>query len=143
MFWERTRPSARMSTYGSQFDLLDRFFGTPGRRAGSAYPAFNVWADENGAVVTSELPGVTLQDLEITVSGRNIGIRGTRSEEEPGENRRSTRRERPAGAFERTIQMGFQIDAEKVEAKLANGVLEISLPRAENDKPRKIAVSGD
>lgn len=106
----------------------------------SSFPAFNIWSNEDGAVLTSELPGVRMEDLDITVSGKEIAIKGARkADETPGG--RYVRHERTAGGFSRSFQLPFQIDSANVQAKLADGVLRIELPRAENDKPRKIAVS--
>lgn len=121
--------------------MFDRFFSTGERSGNTSFPPFNIWSDEDGAVVTSELPGVKLENIEITVSGKNVTIKGSRIEEETAENVRSVRRERAVGEFERSFKLGFQVDSGKVAAKLANGVLEIHLPRAENDKPHKISVS--
>lgn len=120
---------------------MDRFFHTHGQqRIRRAAPAFNLWADDEGAVLTSELPGVALDNLEITVSGRDVTVKGGRKEEiEPEQ--KMIRAERVAGQFERAFQLPYQIDSERVEAKLTNGALEITLPRAEKDKPRKIAIS--
>lgn len=129
------------TTFGNQLDLFNRFFSNAGFSPATAFPPFNIWADDDGAVITSELPGVRLEDLDITVSGKNVTVKGTRGEEGCGEGDKRVRRERPAGAFERSLQLGFQADAGRVEAKLVNGVLEIRLPRAENDKPHKIIVS--
>lgn len=142
MFWNRISPIAQRDTLDSRFDLLDRFFGHSVAHAPShTTPAFNIWADEDGAVVSSELPGVALEDVEITVSGNSLSVKGARKDEESAENSRHIRRERVHGAFERSFRLGFQIDAANVQAKLTDGVLEINLPRAENDKPRKISIA--
>lgn len=143
MFWTRARSFSPRSTLSGNIDLFNRFFGqcNPGGPA-SAFPAFNVWANDEGASILSEIPGVKMEELEITTSGNTISIKGTRKEE-TGENQRHLRRERPEGEFNRTIELPFKIDAGRVEAKLANGVLRIELPRAENDKPRKIAINAE
>lgn len=142
MFRTRSRAYFPRSTYGSPFDLVNRFIGNSGAsHSATAYPAFNVWSNDDGAVITSELPGIKMDDIELTVHGKTITIKGERKDEEQGENRHYVRRERPDGEFSRAIELPFQIDGAKVEARLAAGVLEVKLPRAENDKPRKIAVS--
>lgn len=141
MFWTRMRNEPLSATLGRQMDLFNRVLQSQGqpRRHRSA-PAFNLWSDDTGAVLTSEIPGVTLDSLEITVSGRDVTVKGSRKEEvESG--LKMVRKERANGQFERAFQLPYQIDAEKVEARLTNGVLEIVLPRSENDKPRKIAIS--
>lgn len=142
MFWTLNHPMSRRATFGSQLDFLNRFFAAPGHLdTAPSFPAFNIWSDEDGAVVTSELPGVRMEDLDITVSGKAVTVKGSRKAEETAEKERRVRQERPSGEFERAFQLGFQIDAARVQAKLADGVLEITLPRAENDKPRKITIS--
>lgn len=142
MFMTRARSHSPRYTLGNPFELIDRFVGGRHNATAGSFPAFNVWANEEGAVLTSELPGVNLQDLDITASGKTISVKGARKEGmAEDENGRYLRRERPEGEFNRSIELPFQIDAAKVEAKLANGVLEIKLPRAESDKPRKIVVN--
>lgn len=106
----------------------------------SSFPAFNIWSNDDGATLTSELPGVSMDDLDITVSGKEITIRGSRKAD-VDENTRFVRHERPSGEFTRSFRLPYQIDSAKVEAKLANGILRIELPRAENDKPRKISIT--
>lgn len=139
MFLTRPRNHASRHTFGNPFELINRFIGDAPRSA--SFPAFNIWSNENGAVVTSEIPGVAMSDLEITASGKTIGIKGTRKESTDNGEARYLRRERVEGEFNRSIELPFQIDASKVEAKLVNGVLQITLPRAESDKPRKIQVN--
>lgn len=127
---------------GDQIERLNgefnRLFGGRGREGG--FPSFNIWNNAEGAMLTSELPGVKIEDIELTVTGDVVTIKGTRKNA-LGENDRYVRRERPEGEFVRTFELPFQIDAAKVSAKSKNGVLSIELPRAESDKPRKISVS--
>lgn len=141
MFWTRSRSLLPRATFGDQPGLFNRFIGGA-NEVSTSFPAFNVWSNENETVLTSELPGVKMEDLDITVTGKEITIKGARKDD--GEqDARYLRRERPAGEFTRAFELPYQIDSAKVEAKLTNGVLRIELPRAENDKPRKIAVSVD
>ena len=141
MFWPRLRASAPRFALGDPLDLFNRVFGESfGRGVAASFPAFNIWADGEGAIITSELPGVRLEDLEITASGNTIAVQGARKEGE-AEGGSILRRERASGEFNRRIELPFQIDAAKVEAKLTNGVLRLTLPRSESDKPRKIAIS--
>lgn len=124
-------------------EVLDRFFPAADLDGEGGFPAFNVWSDGDGAVVTSELPGVVIDQIEITVSGKKLTVKAVRSEEPVDETARRIRRERPAGTFERTLTLGFHIDGASVKARMKDGVLTIALPRAENDKPRTIAVTND
>lgn len=143
MFWTRLQPSHPRSTPGNPFEIVNRFMGAapvaPRRAAGS--PAFNLWANEDGAVLTSELPGTKLEDMEISVSGKTVTVKGSRKAEELGEKMTFVRHERVEGNFERAFELPYAIETAKVEATLRNGVLTISLPRAENEKPRKISIS--
>jgi len=110
------------------------------RRSAPAYPALNVWTNEEGLNVTAEVPGVSPDDIEISVVGDTLTLSGTRKPEELDENTRYHRQERGYGDFTRSLQLPFQVDVNKVEATFRNGVLMVAMPRAEEDKPRKITV---
>jgi HSP20 family protein len=111
-------------------------------RSATDYPALNVWTNDERALVTAELPGLEARDVEISVVGNTLTLSGSRAAEALPENARFHRRERGCGEFTRSIELPFPVKAEKVEARLEKGVLQISLPRAEEDKPRKITVKG-
>lgn len=104
------------------------------------YPAMNVWVNEDGAIVTTELPGVNPEELDISVVDDTLTLSGTRKADELEEGATYHRRERGCGSFTRSFQLPFKVDPQKVEAVASNGVLTITLPRAEEDKPKKIAV---
>ena len=111
----------------------------PTIRSQYAYPAINVWEDEEHLVAEAELPGVTMDDIEVLVTADQLTLRGKRAVAAP-ESARTLRRERMVGSFERTIALPSDIDSEKVEARLAHGVLTITLPKAAAVKPRKVTV---
>jgi len=117
------------------FDNIDR--ATP---SVSGFPAMNVWMSEDGAVVTAELPGMDVKDLDISVSGETLSVTGERKADDLPKDAVYQRQERNFGKFTRTIDLPFQIDANKVQANLEKGILRILLPRAEQDKPRKITI---
>jgi len=123
---------------------MDRVYGETPRRGGWSvapeYPAMNIWTDENNAILTAELAGVKSEDIDISVENELLTLRGSRQPEEPEEGMTYHRRERRCGSFSRTFRLPFQVDADAVEATLENGMLNVVLPRAEADKPRKIAV---
>ena len=104
------------------------------------YPAVNIWANEEGQIVSAEMPGVHAEDIDIDVTGDALSISGERRPDEVAREARYHRRERSYGSFSRTVQLPFMVDTNKVEASFKNGVLLITLPRAEADKPRKITV---
>ena len=105
-----------------------------------AYPAVNIWVNKDGQIISAEMPGVHPEDLDIDVTGDALSISGVRKPDEVAKEARYHRRERNYGSFSRTVQLPFMVDTNKVEASFKNGVLLITLPRAEADKPKKIAV---
>jgi HSP20 family protein len=104
------------------------------------FPAMNIWNDSEKAVVTSEIPGIEKNDLKISVLGKSLTISGNRKPAELKENETCHRQERFHGKFSRTIELPFEVEPEKVSAKYKNGVLTITLPRKEEDKPRQIQI---
>ena len=104
------------------------------------FPALNVWENENNLYLEAELPGFGLENLELVVLGNELTIAGSRPSEKETENVQFRRRERATGKFVRKIQLNSEVDADRVEAVLKNGVLKISLPKAESAKPRHITV---
>lgn len=124
-------------------DEMNRLFDTyqPSRfRTASGYPAVNIWSREDSIKVTAEVPGINPKDIEISVVGETLTLSGIRKPDELKEGARYHRHERGYGKFTRAIQLPYSIDANKVDAKFKNGVLDINLPRAEADKPKKITV---
>ena len=113
-------------------------------RSAPSYPALNVWSNEDGLLVTAEVPGVSPEDIEVNVIGETLTLSGVRKPDElPDELKegaRYHRQERGYGKFSRTLQLPFPVSVSNIEANFKHGVLSVSLPRAEEDKPRKIAV---
>lgn len=105
------------------------------------FPAVNVWLAADNAVVTTELPGIDPQSLDITVVDKTLTLRGSRNPENLNEGEAYHRRERWNGQFTKTVEMPFQVEATKVEARFTKGILSILLPRAEAEKPKKITIS--
>lgn len=129
-------------------DRFNRLFWGPwselSRLSGALAPTerplpVNVWTHEEGAIVTANLPGAKPEDFEIQVEGREVSIRGSR-QLPTQEDAQTRRRELWQGSVHRTVQLPFAPEANEVEAHYHNGILEIRLPRAESDKPRKIDV---
>jgi HSP20 family protein len=104
-------------------------------------PAVNVWETPEAFHVEVEVPGFTQENLQVQVAHKtHLTIQGERPAEEP-EGGRWHRRERVSGRFTRALELPAAVDADKVEAKLENGVLKLTLPKAEEAKPRRITVS--
>jgi HSP20 family protein len=112
------------------------------RRSAPTFPAMNIWTNAEGALVTAEIPGVDIKDIEISVVGESLTLSGERKPEAVNDDNEVVvhRQERGFGKFTRTVELPFPVDANKVEAVFDKGVLKINLPRAEEDKPRKIAI---
>src|SRR5262249_6204244 len=108
----------------------------------SRYPAVNVHANQEHAVVTAELSGVDAAKLEITVQDDKLVVAGERTKSDESADARTPRKERPEGRFHRAIPLPFHVDATKVAARYENGLLVVELPRAEEDKPRRIEIRG-
>ena len=127
---------------GRLFNRSENFFDdapAAGRPYGQGYPALNTWEDADAGYIETELPGLTMEDLEVLVSGSEVTINGHRKLAE-AQGASWHRRERSQGQFTRTVTLPWEIDAEKVEAKLRDGVLTVRLPKAESAKPRKVKV---
>jgi len=120
-------------------DEMNRLVSRAGERQ-QTFPAVNLWTGEEGAVITAELPGVESGDLDISVVGDTVTLRGSRSGHQPGEGDTYHRRERGMGRFARTIQLPFRVEANEVEATMRDGVMTLTLPRAHADRPKKIEI---
>jgi HSP20 family protein len=120
---------------------MNRLFSGYTQAAGQEFPPINLWLGDNSVVVTAELPGVSPQDVDLTVHDETLTIRGKVEPKLPeGQNVAWHRRERRYGEFVRTIQLPFRVDAEGVQARFNNGVLEIEMQRPHTDLPRKIQI---
>jgi HSP20 family protein len=99
-----------------------------------------VYANQDGVVITAELPGVNPDDLDISVHRETVSIKGKR-DDRAADARGYHRQERRQGNFLRTISLPFLVDTAKVRAEMSDGVLALSLQRAEEDKPKRVSVS--
>jgi len=142
-FGGATDPILRL--HGEMNRLFESFFEdapAPSRATrpyASGWPALNTWEDGDAAWVEAELPGLAIEDVEVLVSGGEVTINGERKIAAP-ENAAWHRRERSQGRFSRTLSLPWEIDADKVEARLQDGVLTVRLPKCEACKPKKVKV---
>jgi HSP20 family protein len=127
-------------------ELFQECFGsTNGERSDGAaevgtYPALNVWEDDQNLYAEAEMPGCRIEDLDVCVEGNVLTLRAERKIEAK-ENWTWHRRERGWGKFVRVLELPVPIDADKVQAAFRNGVLTITLPKAEAARPRRIPVN--
>lgn len=110
------------------------------QRRAPAFPALNVWSNADGVLVTAEIPGIAPDAIDISIVDKSLTLQGTREADDLGEEVTTHRQERGYGAFNRTLTLPYNIEQDQVEATFKNGVLTITLPRKEEEKPKKIAV---
>jgi HSP20 family protein len=120
---------------------LNRLFGGLRISATTEFPLLNLWTSPDGAIVAAEVPGVVPEDLDITIRRDTVIVRGTRPPEPVDQGTVVQRQERTHGSFARTILLPFRVDADKASARFERGVVTLTLPRPEDDKPRQIKVA--
>ena len=101
-----------------------------------AYPPLNISEDENNIYVRAELPGMNMEDIELTLSEGSLLIKGERKSEKGN----YFRQERPTGFFQRVVNLNVRIDRNNTKATMKNGLLEVVLPKSEEVKPKKINI---
>ncbi len=105
-----------------------------------SFPAINVWEDGENLFAEAEVPGMKSEDIDVSVVGSDLTIRGHRGEAQR-EGVAFHRQERGVGEFNRVLRLPVEVDSNKVEASLKDGVLMIKMPKAESARPKKIKVS--
>lgn len=100
----------------------------------------DAWATDDEIIVTASLPGVRPEDVEITVEGDTLTIRGEMSTTRESENTRMLIAERFVGSFSRSLKLVTPVEVDKIDAQFENGLLTITLPKAEEIKPKVIKV---
>jgi HSP20 family protein len=111
------------------------------RVSAGVFPLINLTEDKDNYYVRAELPGVKSDELDVQVTGNNLAISGERKIAAEDESARYHRREREAGTFSRMIVLPGEVNTDKVEADLENGVLTIVIAKAEIAKPKQISVN--
>lgn len=102
--------------------------------------AVNLWVDEEKAIVEVALPGVDPNEVAIQATHHLLVIEAQRTATEASEGETLLRSERPVGKIRRSVRWPYPVESEAIEADYANGILTITAPRANADKPRRIAV---
>lgn len=122
-------------------DEVNRSIGGFPLGGAADFPLLNIWANEEGVVVSAELPGVDPDSIKVSVHRNTLTLSGERRIEKPEEKAVALRIERPSGAFSRTVTLPFTVDADRVGARSDAGVLLIQLPRPEEDRPKRIQIA--
>jgi HSP20 family protein len=147
MKWERPAPIDLWEAFDSLRGDMDRamdIFRVPdaaGLLDRSTAPAVDVVETEDEYVVVADLPGVDKRDLEVSVTGSLLSIKGEKKAERDSEKRKVFRKETWKGAFGRTIDLPAQVDSGKISASLRDGVLEVRIAKREEARTRMIAVN--
>jgi HSP20 family protein len=105
------------------------------------YPAVDVYEDKDNLQVTAELPGLKKEDIEISLHEGFLNLAGERKQAEKQEGAEVYRAERRAGRFHRSINLPCRVEADKITATYNEGVLTVTLPKAEEAKPKQIPIS--
>lgn len=142
------RPSGWDSVldFGRIQDELDQLFGGVNRarpflgNRQQRLPLLNVVTNDRESVLTAELPGVELKDIEITLTGTALTLKGERKNERHTPEEKYFRRERGFGPFGRTVELPHKVNPDAIEATLRDGVLTVRLPKAPEVQPRQIHV---
>jgi len=136
------------------FPLIDEMFSIDGEigelfapsflplavRQDAFVPHMDMAEGKNEVVVTIELPGVNKEDVKISLEKDLLSISGERKGSAKAGDVKTITSERPSGKFSRTVRLPYEIEASAVGAELADGLLTVTLPKAESAKPREIAV---
>jgi len=120
--------------------LFGGLFNPAAAPAAVGGPAVNVWEKGDGFVLEAELPGFTMNDLDVTVEGAEVVLRGERKPAAPSAESTLHRRERWYGKFERRLEFPVDLDAERAEATFKDGVLTLALPKSPAAAARKINI---
>ena len=126
-----------------ELERMSNAFSRLSGRTSHEFPLINMWVDSDSVTVTSEIPGIDADNIEISVVGKSLTLRGSRKQDEAKENESYHRRERWNGRFTKTVELPFHVQTDRVDAKFSRGVLNITLPRAEAEKPKKIEIKSE
>lgn len=116
--------------------ILDMFRNPGVAQRRNSYPLINVSEDGNGYIVDACIPGVAVEDMELTLTARSLVLKAERKSPEG----RYFRQERLAGSFQRIITLNVPVARDRVTARSVNGILRVTLPKAEEVQPRRISI---
>lgn len=121
--------------------LFDEFFASPANvRTGWAMPMVDMYQTEDDIVVKATLPGLEPEDLDIQITGDLLTVRGETKQEVEDNGAKYHLREHRYQSFSRSITLPAAVQADKANAEMKNGILTLTLPKAEEAKPKVISV---
>ena len=130
-----------LTTREPLFRLIDNFFGGEEIANRTWVPPVDIQETEDAFRLFAELPGLTKEDIQITLENNVLRLSGERKLEKDVKKDNYQRIERVYGSFARSFSLPHQVNSEGVTASFENGVLTVSVPKAEQSKPRKISIS--
>ena len=146
----RYDPLGEMVSLRSAMDRLfeDSFVSpltwrTIGSGNDSLTPPIDVHETQDEIVVTASLPGIKADDVEITMTGQTLTMRGEFKADDKIEKDQYLYRERRFGSFSRTLQLPVRVEGDRAQASFSDGVLRLSIPKAEEVKPRQIRINAN
>ena len=136
-------PLARLSAFQQEVDRLfdlSPFAAAPHGNGGWS-PALDLHQDKDSFFVRAELPGMKKEEIALSLHDGLLTISGERQHEKAHDEKTPLRNERFFGHFERTITLPMQVDGTRVQAAYEDGILTVTLPKAEAAKPRQIEIN--
>jgi HSP20 family protein len=142
--WRPSEVFDPMTELDRMREEFDRFFGLEPMISGLfdrvKSPAIDVVEQDDAFVVTCDLPGVDMKDLEVNIANNVLTIKGEKKDSREVKDAKVYRQESWFGSFQRTLSLPDIVDPDKIEAVMKDGVLKITLPKKEEVKPKQIAV---
>ena len=136
--WEPFRELASLQSEMSRF--LNGLYDGPGRATQNWVPVLDVWETDSEVVSAFDLPGVSEDEIGIEVKDETLTVTASREKTEEAKDEGFYRFERRYGTFARAVGLPQGVDQNQISARYENGVLEIRVPKPEEQKPRKIAL---
>lgn len=137
----RWEPAREMMTLREAMDrLFDDAFTRPLGLIGTAMPAVDMYQTDDEVVVKAAVPGMKAEDVQINVTGEVLTLKGEVKQKEEVKDKAWHIREQRWGAFERSLMLPVDVVADKGKAEFENGILTITLPKAEQARPKTITV---
>ncbi len=138
----RWEPMREMMTLREAMDrLFDDAFTRPfGHDGSAALPAIDMYQTTDDVIVKASLPGLKAEDVQITVHADTLTLRGEFKQEEERKDATWHMHEHRSGAFERSLMLPTDVQSDKAKAEFEDGILTITLPKAEAVKPRTITI---
>ena len=135
------KPSRDMMTLREAMDqLFDEAFTRPFGMSEFSMPAIDLYQTNEDVIVKAALPGMTAEDVEISVAGDMLTLQGEIQRKDEREDAAYLIREQRYGRFERSLMLPTEVQSDKAQAEFENGILTVTLPKAEQVRPKTITV---